>query len=362
MYAGEALIKLAVMKFVSDCPAPASPPRIILQRRTLKGRVWCIFIWADIRNSHKAGLCMSANDRLATETRQEKWRYRIDMTLLIQITDTHILPPGEILYGSIDSALHLEQTVQQVNRMRPLPDAVIFTGDLVERGDAAGYEHFIRLIEPLTMPAWVLPGNHDDPAVMLKTFAGTPCFPAFDATYQYVIEDLPFRILALNSYAAGTELPAFDARRLEWLRMQLEQSDRPTLLAIHHPPMITGIELIDMGGAEWYQGLKSLIAAHKQVRLVICGHCHTDLTGRIGQVPVYMAPANSHQLIATRGLKIAPATANRPGPPTPHHYIEGEFLSGAQVWPDDVDDQRIDIKSGLSWAELKTKMMGSRAG
>jgi len=31
------------------------------------------------------------------------------MTLLIQITDTHILPPGEVLYGSVDTALHLKE-------------------------------------------------------------------------------------------------------------------------------------------------------------------------------------------------------------------------------------------------------------
>ncbi|MGA9573160.1 MAG: hypothetical protein WBS20_04340, partial [Lysobacterales bacterium] len=183
-----------------------------------------------------------------------------------------------------------------------------------------------------------------------------------DKTYQYAVEDLPFRILALNSHCDGTELPDFDAHKLAWLKYQLGKSDKPVLLAVHHPPMTTGIELIDMGGAEWYKGMRSVIAAHSQVRLVICGHCHTDLSGRIGQVPVYMAPANSHQLIATRGLKVAPATVNKPGAPTLHQFIDGNFLSGTQRWPIDVDEKRIDRNSGLSWDELKTKMMGTRAG
>ncbi len=284
------------------------------------------------------------------------------MTLLIQITDTHILPPGEVLYGTIDTALHLRETVKEINRMRPLPDAVIFTGDLVEKGDNQGYQYFIDLIKPLKMPAWVLPGNHDDPAVMQESFAATPCFPVSDETRQYAVEDLPFRILALNSRSDGTELPEFDEHKLAWLNAQLGRSDKPVLIAIHHPPMITGIELIDMGGAEWYQGLKSVIAAHEQVKLVICGHCHTDLSGRIGAVPVYMAPANSHQLIASRGLDLAPATLNRPGAPTLHHFIDGNFLSGSHPWPADTAERRIDRKSGFSWDEMKKKMMGSRAG
>lgn len=244
--------------------------------------------------------------------------------------------------------------------MQPEPAGVIFTGDLVETGDAASYAHFLELIEPLNMPAWVIPGNHDNPQLMLELFSGTGYFPATQDSYQYAIDDLPFRILALNSHCNGTELPGFDDERLCWLKDQLSHSDKPALIAIHHPPMKTGIELIDMGGPDWYQGLKSLLSETQQVKLLICGHCHTDLSGRIGQVPVYMAPANSHLLVGTRGLNIAPATLNVAGPPTMHHFIDGDFLSGSHPWPDNVNDQRIDRISGRSWEQMKKLMMGSR--
>ncbi len=283
------------------------------------------------------------------------------MTMLVQITDTHILPPGELLYGSINTALHLRKTVQEIKRMRPVPDVVFITGDLVDKGDMAGYEHFIELIKPLKMPGYVIPGNHDNPQVMLEAFAATSCFPATDDTFQYAIEDLPFRILALNSRSEGTELPEFDERRLAWLKHQLSLSDKPVLIALHHPPMTTGIELIDMGGCEWFQGLKSVLNDYSQVRLMICGHCHTDLCGRIGQVPVYMAPATAHQLIASRGLFIAPSTIIAEAAPTLHHFIDGDLLSGSNPWPAQVEDKRIDKESGMSWDELKKSMRGSRS-
>jgi Icc protein len=282
------------------------------------------------------------------------------MTQLIQITDTHILPAGEVLYGSIDTAAHLRETVRSINRMQSQPDVALITGDLVERGDMVSYQHFMELISPLEMPVYVIPGNHDDPQIMLESFAGTACFPASGDTFQYVINDLPFRILALNSHCAGTELPAFDQQRLSWLENQLGQSDKPVLIALHHPPMVTGVELIDMGGLEWFQQLGSVLAKSKQVRLVICGHCHTDLVGRIGHAVVYMAGAISHQLIATRGLSIAPSSVNAPSPPTLHHFINGEFLSGSNPWPADVEDKRIDKVSGISWDELKDSMKETR--
>lgn len=282
------------------------------------------------------------------------------MTLLIQITDTHILPPGEILYDEVDTRLHLAETVQQINRMRPLPDVVMITGDLVEHGDKASYSHFLELIKPLKMPTYVVPGNHDNPQIMAEVFAGTSYFPTGDSTFQYAVEDLPFRILALNSRSDGTELPGFDEHRLNWLRKELGQSDKPTLIALHHPPMTTGIELIDMGGSEWFQGIKSAVTETSHVKLVVCGHCHTDMCGRMGPVPVYMAPATAHQLVATRGLTIAPAAIDVAGTPVLHHFIDGEFVSGSNRWPANVDDIRIDKKSGISWHKLKQSMMGSR--
>ncbi len=283
------------------------------------------------------------------------------MTLLVQLTDTHILPPGELLYGSIDTAAHLRESVRQINSMQPKPDVVLITGDLVEKPDKVCYQHFIDIISVLEMPVYVIPGNHDDPQKMREFFAGTSYFPATDDTFQYAIEDFPFKILALNSHADGTELPEFNQKRLSWLQHQLSISDKPVLIALHHPPMTTGIELIDMGGPEWFQGLKFALAVHKQVKLLICGHCHADLYGRIGQVPVYMASATSHQLIASRGLTIAPATMNVAGSPILHHYIGGDFLSGSNPWPQDVEDNRIDKTSGRSWEELKKSMKGSRS-
>jgi len=282
------------------------------------------------------------------------------MTLLVQITDTHICPPGDLLYGNTDTAAHLVESVRQINSMRPKPDVVLITGDLVETPNKVCYQHFIDIINALEMPAYVIPGNHDDPKMMLEVFAGTSHFPAGDDTFQYTIEDLPFRILALNSHSDGTELPEFDQKRLSWLQHQLSRSDKPVLIALHHPPMTTGIELIDMGGSEWFQGLKSVLTGHSQVKLLICGHCHTDLCGRIGPVPVYMAPATSHQLIASRGLTIAPSTVIVAAAPVLHHYIDGDFLSGSNPWPANVEDKRIDKESGLSWEELKKSMMGSR--
>ena len=70
------------------------------------------------------------------------------MTLLVQITDTHILPQGELLYDQVDTSAHLRETVAEISRIRPTPDLLVVTGDIVERPDRVSYNHFKELISP----------------------------------------------------------------------------------------------------------------------------------------------------------------------------------------------------------------------
>jgi Icc protein len=281
------------------------------------------------------------------------------LTLLVQITDTHIVERGKLLYGMADTAHHLAETVAEINAMRPQPDAVLITGDLVEHPGPVTYSHFHDLIEPLRAPVYLMPGNHDSPLAMREYFGDSPMFPAEAPCYQYAIEEFPLRILMLNSHYDDSELPFFGERRLQWLADALEQSKRPTLVAIHHPPMRTGIEFIDMVGAQWYTKLGEVLQRHDHVVKIICGHGHVDLSGMLGRIPVQMAGALAHQLIAGRVVDVAPSFANYPVPPMLHHWMDGELVSGYYPWPEGVDAERIDRSSRMAWEDLKDHMRGS---
>ena len=281
------------------------------------------------------------------------------MTLLVQITDTHVVERGKLLYGLADTSRHLAEAVSQINSMRPQPDLVLITGDLVEHPGIHTYSHFRDLIAPLEAPVYLMPGNHDDPAIMSEFFGATNQFPGAPPHYQYAIEGPDFRTLMLNSHFDRSELPFFGPRRLQWLQCELESSDQPTLVAIHHPPMKTGVEFIDMAGPQWFQDIGELLKDHPQVIKVICGHGHFDLSGMLGAVPVQMSGAIAHQLIAGRVIDIAPSFECHRAPPVLHHFLDGELLSGYYPWPADVDAERIDKSSNMSWDSLKDHMRGA---
>ena len=59
---------------------------------------------------------------------------------------------------------------------------------------------------------------------------------------------------------------------------------------------------IDMVGREWFENIGEIVARHPQVFKIICGHGHVDVSGMLGKVPVQMAGAIAHQLIAGRAI------------------------------------------------------------
>ena len=82
--------------------------------------------------------------------------------LIAQITDLHVTLRDKPLQGIVDTAAYLEQAVAKLRAINPNPDVVLITGDLVDNAAAAEYQLLRSIIAPLTMPVYVIPGNHDD--------------------------------------------------------------------------------------------------------------------------------------------------------------------------------------------------------
>ena len=274
-----------------------------------------------------------------------------------QITDCHLSAAPDTPYRGQDPLKNLQTLLDRVVGREP--DLLLATGDLSEDGSAASYAVLKNLFTQTGVPMLALPGNHDDPDIMWGYFRDTGMFPGTPPHYQYVIEDFPFRVLMLNSHFDDSELPCFGPRRLQWLDETLSQSDKPALIAIHHPPMKTGIDFIDMAGADWYRNMGQVLERHPQVLKIICGHGHLDLQGRLGALPVQMVGSIAHQLIAGRVIDEAPSFLNETVPPMLHQWLDGDLVSGYYPWPADVDAERIDRSAGMTWKALKDRMRGA---
>jgi 3',5'-cyclic-AMP phosphodiesterase len=229
--------------------------------------------------------------------------------IVAQISDTHILPPearyravvdrsaaGERVFAEFDTARYLAGAVAAINRLDPLPDVTVVTGDLVDHGDPAEYENLRALLAPLAMPVFVIPGNHDAREPMRQAFRGDGYLPTGEYL-QYTVEDYPVRLVALDTLIPGQNGGMLCADRLQWLdRALAAQPDRPTLVLMHHPPFRTAITYMDNYGLENAAALGEVLARHGQVERVLCGHLHRAIDRRFGGTVAGTAPSTAHQL------------------------------------------------------------------
>jgi Icc protein len=180
----------------------------------------------------------------------------------------------------------------------------------------------------------VLAGNHDDRAALRGAF---PVDGPGGALYQYVTRCGPLRMVGCDTTQPGRDDGAFGDDRLAWLEARLaEDRDTPTLVAMHHLPVPTGIPAMDAFGLPKADraALGELIAAHRQVRRIVTGHVHRAVVGALGGCAVFACPG-THLEVA---LDLREPTRLRivPAPPAfaVHVALGGELVSHVQLVTD----------------------------
>ena len=228
--------------------------------------------------------------------------------LLAQVSDMHIKAGGKLSYRVVDTEASLARCVRQLGSLPQRPDAVIFTGDLTDFGRLEEYENLRRLLAPLAMPVFLMPGNHDEPANLRAAFPAHAYLRQRERFVDYAIEEFALRIVALDSTIAGESGGAIREAQLAWLDATLAAAPRkPTIVALHHPPFSTGIGHMDRQGLANPAAFESVIARHPQVERVIAGHLHRGIVARFGGTIASTVPSPSHQV----ALDLDDAAASR---------------------------------------------------
>ena len=230
-------------------------------------------------------------------------------TLLAQLTDLHIREPGRLAYGFLDTAPYLRAAVQAIEALPQRPHAVVLTGDLTDFGRAAEYEHLARMLAPLSMPQFLLPGNHDERAQLRRSFKEHAYLGDGEfVQYSVSLGEHGLQLLALDTVEPGAPHGRLCPKRLQWLSDALDSHrGEPVVIAMHHPPFETLIGHMDrIGLLDGADELAEILAGHPAVERVICGHLHRTIYSRVGGAVVSTAPSPAHQVC----LDLAPDAAS----------------------------------------------------
>ena len=234
-------------------------------------------------------------------------------TFLVQLSDTHIQESGCLAYGRIDTAHYLRQAVEAIGRLTQKPDAVVITGDLADFGAVAEYEHLRRLLAPLTVPIYLMPGNHDDRQKMRSSFPDHT-YLGKDGFVQYSVSIGDLQLITLDTVVPNASEGSLCERRLAWLAVELDKyKNRPVVVAMHHPPFKTLIGHMDeVGLMQGALELEALVKSYSNVERVICGHLHRAIQVNFGSTIAVTVPSPAHQVCLDLSPNAKPAWVLEP--------------------------------------------------
>ncbi|MGN6257479.1 MAG: phosphodiesterase [Solirubrobacterales bacterium] len=245
--------------------------------------------------------------------------------LLAQLSDLHVCDEWE----GVDPAARVERVVERIRSLSDPVDGVVVTGDLTDDGSAESYRRVRRLLQPLGAPTYVLPGNHDDRGQLREAF-DLPGAGEEPVNYSVSVGEL--RLVVFDSIVPGQDPGAYSEEQLHWLDQELGRAKEvPTLLALHHPPLATGLpgwDAINLTPAD-RDALAGVAEKHPQLRAIVGGHLHRTAAGALAGCPVFSAPSaclqalpnfagNDVEFVDPAGFAL-------------HVYFDGDFSSQAQM-------------------------------
>ncbi len=208
-------------------------------------------------------------------------------TLLVQLSDLHV---GGNEDGK-DFMPRVEAVIEAVRSLPNAPDAVLVSGDLTDHGTVEEYEVVHELLSRLDLPLHLLPGNHDDRAGLREAF-NLPGSGDEPVNYSASVGGL--RLVLLDSNVPGRDPGSYDAERMAWLDEELaSEPERPTILAVHHTPLTTGIpewDAINLEASD-REALGAVVRRHPQLRAIVGGHLHRVAASTLGGCPLLSAPS-----------------------------------------------------------------------
>lgn len=216
------------------------------------------------------------------------------MIRILQLSDFHLRGDGKPSFRVVDTKRWLDVAAEHLMSLAVKPDAIVITGDLADNGDAHAYRMIQNALQPLELPVFAVPGNHDRRDRM-RSILGDWCpVDGSVAPFLCFSADMgPLQLVMLDTMAPGSHSGHLPPETLDWLSKTLD-ADRQTLLFMHHPPFLTGMGAMDEP-FENAKGLAGILSAAPDVRLC-CGHMHRPIITTWASCTAVTAPSVSMQI------------------------------------------------------------------
>lgn len=279
------------------------------------------------------------------------------MTRILHLSDTHVAADGRDANG-VEAAAALVRMLHDARHIPEL-DAVIVTGDVADDGSAEGGAIVRDLVGAFAaergIPQFYCTGNHDDRDGFRAALGTGHLGPdgtdrgtvLFDGSCAAVSDLAGLRFITLDSLVPGSTHGLLDAAQLGRLGDLLATpAPRGTVVMLHHPPLRIGAQPdLDAVVLQNIEDLAAVIGG-TDVRAVLAGHLHFQLSGSLAGIPVSVAPgivtradttAPPHMVRFVTGAGASVVEIPDDASPTFHTIVARDDRAGEQVYLFDVE-------------------------
>lgn len=202
-----------------------------------------------------------------------------------QVTDTHV--------GGATGADDLRRTVKDLNQQKDI-DFVILSGDVTEFGSDEELALAKRILDSLSLPWYVIPGNHDSNwsesgANSFRKVFGAETFFFRHKGYQFI-----GTTSGPNMRMSPGQIPR---ENLVWMDSVFKANPdiETPLIYINHYPQDSSLN-------NWYEAINRLKGRNTQ--LALCGHGHANLLYDWEGIPGVMSRSNLRAKDSVGGYNI----------------------------------------------------------
>lgn len=209
---------------------------------------------------------------------------------MVQISDTHLLQNAEGELLGVKTQDSFRAVIELLQSQRNDIDLILHTGDISQDQSIASYCAAAKMLGPLCLPTYALPGNHDDEVNMQHVYPEA----GIKLDKQIIIKN--WQLILLNSRKPGAVEGFLSEHEIIFLEKCLsENPDHHAIILLHHHPISVGVAWLDPIGLSNADTFWQLLANYPQAKYVLFGHVHQDFAALHQQVMCYAAPSTSVQ-------------------------------------------------------------------
>ncbi|MEM6596026.1 MAG: metallophosphoesterase, partial [Pseudomonadota bacterium] len=167
-------------------------------------------------------------------------------TKLLVFTDLHIVDEGAEIIG-LDPAARFSEGLVHALAHHGDAKALVLMGDLTHHGKTAQFERLRGLLADVPMQITFMLGNHDNREVFRRVF---PEVEVTSSGHVQRMQELAGCVLitldTMDLHVEPRHSGVLCSARLAWLeRALIWAAGRPVIVAMHHPPVMTGFAGMD---------------------------------------------------------------------------------------------------------------------